>query len=153
MAETRTLMPIGQASRASGVSAKMIRYYDEIDLFRPKARSDTGYRLFSESDVHALRFIKRARDLGFSVDEIRHLLALWQDQGRASADVKALAMEHVRELETRIQQLQAMARTLRHLASHCQGNDRPECPILDDLAGIADACAEAGNGTCADSGQ
>ncbi len=136
MRTTDMLMPIGQAAQASGVSAKMIRYYDEIDLFRPKARSDSGYRLFSETDIHALRFIKRARDLGFSVDEIRHLLALWQDQSRASADVKALAMEHVRELEDRIEQLQAMARTLRHLASHCQGNDRPECPILDDLAGI-----------------
>ncbi|MCC5859592.1 MAG: Cu(I)-responsive transcriptional regulator [Ectothiorhodospiraceae bacterium] len=139
-------MTIGQAARASGVSAKMIRYYDDIDLFRPEARSDTGYRLFSPTDVHALRFIKRARDLGFSVDEIRRLLTLWQDQSRASADVKALAMEHVRELEARIQQLEAMVRTLRHLADHCQGNERPECPILDDLAGQASPEADAVTG-------
>lgn len=135
MEQAVKLMTIGQAASASGVSAKMIRYYDDIDLFRPEARSGSGYRLFSERDVHALRFIKRARDLGFSVEEIRQLLALWQDQSRASADVKALAMEHVEELEERIEKLQAMVRTLRHLASHCQGNDRPECPILDDLSG------------------
>ncbi len=147
MAASGKLMTIGQAAKASGVSAKMIRYYDEIDLVRPKARSETGYRLFSATDVHALRFIKRARDLGFSVEEIRQLLALWQDQSRASADVKALAMEHVRELEARIEQLEAMVRTLRHLARHCQGNDRPECPILDDLAGRQSPEPRARTGT------
>ncbi len=128
-------MTIGQAASASGVSAKMIRYYDEIDLYRPTARSGTGYRLFQQQDIHALQFIKRARDLGFSVEEIRRLLALWQDQERASADVKALALQHVADLEDRIEQLQAMVRTLKHLARHCRGNERPDCPILDDLAG------------------
>ncbi|MCC5811920.1 MAG: Cu(I)-responsive transcriptional regulator [Ectothiorhodospiraceae bacterium] len=128
-------MTIGQAATASGVSAKMIRYYDEIDLYQPAGRSSSGYRLFQQQDVHALQFIKRARDLGFSVEEIRQLLALWQNQGRASADVKALAMQHVEDLESRIEQLQAMVRTLRHLAEHCKGNERPDCPILDDLAG------------------
>lgn len=128
-------MNIGQAARASGVSAKMIRYYEETGLIRPAARTGSGYRDFSETDVHTLGFIRRARDLGFSVAEIADLLALWQDRERAAGDVKALALAHVADLRRRIGELEAMARTLEGLAHRCHGDDRPDCPILDDLAG------------------
>ncbi|MBM6595179.1 Cu(I)-responsive transcriptional regulator [Microvirga pudoricolor] len=127
-------MNIGEAARVSGVSAKMVRYYESIGLIRSVTRTQSGYRVYSDDDVHALRFIRRARSLGFSVDETSQLLALWHDKSRASADVKAFALKHVAELETKIAELQAMSRTLQHLASHCHGNDRPDCPILDDLA-------------------
>jgi Cu(I)-responsive transcriptional regulator len=127
-------MNIGEAARVSGVSAKMVRYYESIGLIRPVTRTQSGYRVYGDDDVHALRFIRRARSLGFSVDETSQLLALWHDKSRASADVKAFALKHVAELETKIAELQAMSRTLQHLASHCHGNDRPDCPILDDLA-------------------
>ena len=127
-------MNIGEAAAGSGVSAKMIRYYESIGLIGPAARSAALYRVYGEDELHTLRFIRRARDLGFSLEETRDLLALWRDRSRASADVKALATAHIRELEAKAAELQAMADTLRHLAAHCHGNDRPDCPILNDLA-------------------
>jgi Cu(I)-responsive transcriptional regulator len=130
-------MNIGEASVASGVSAKMIRYYESIRLIEAPVRTEAGYRVYGAMDVHALRFIKRARTLGFSIEEMRGLLALWRDKSRASADVKALALQHVHDLEAKIAELQAMSRTLRHLAGTCHGDDRPDCPILDDLAAPA----------------
>ena len=130
-------MNIGEAASASGVSAKMIRYYETIGLIAAPDRSAAGYRRYGNADVHTLRFIRRARDLGFKVDEMRALLALWRDRSRASADVKALALAHVGELEKRIAELRGMADTLSHLARHCHGDDRPDCPILADLAAPA----------------
>lgn len=128
-------MIIGDAAKASGVSAKMIRYYESVGLIPEAARTDAGYRVYTDSEVHALRFIRRARDLGFSVKAIAQLLALWQDRDRSSADVKTFALMHVEELHAKIAELKAMARTLQHLADHCSGDDRPDCPILADLAG------------------
>lgn len=127
-------MNIGEAAKFSGVSAKMIRYYEQIGLVPQAARSDSGYRHYSSSDVHSLRYIRRARDLGFSVEQISELLVLWRDRDRASADVKAMALSHVAGLKAKIAELQAMAQTLEHLADHCHGNDRPDCPIIADLA-------------------
>jgi MerR family copper efflux transcriptional regulator len=127
-------MNIGQAAAQSGVSAKMIRYYESIGLIAAPARTEAGYRVYAGDEVHTLRFIKRARTLGFSVDETRELLALCRDKTRASADVKRFAEAHIREIETRIAELQGMAKTLRHLAHCCQGDHRPDCPILEDLA-------------------
>lgn len=126
-------MNIGQAAEASGVSAKMIRYYEQNGLIPPAARTESGYRVYSEQDVHMLRFIRRARDLGFSVDAIGDLLDLWRDQSRQSADVKQLALEHVRSLRQKIGELEAMADTLEDLATNCSGDHRPDCPILNDL--------------------
>jgi Cu(I)-responsive transcriptional regulator len=128
------MMNIGQASKFSGVSAKMIRYYEQIGLIPQAIRSDAGYRHYSSPDVHSLRFIRRSRDLGFSVEQISELLILWRDRDRASADVKAMALSHAAGLNAKIAELQAMAQTLEHLANHCHGNDRPDCPILADLA-------------------
>jgi Cu(I)-responsive transcriptional regulator len=125
---------IGRAAELSGVSAKMIRHYEALELIAPAARTLGDYRVYTASDIHALRFVRRARDLGFSIDEIRALLALWNDQRRASRQVKRLALKHVAELDTRIEELQAMRATLMDLAEHCHGDARPECPILDDLA-------------------
>ncbi|VXC96842.1 DNA-binding transcriptional activator of copper-responsive regulon genes [Bosea sp. 125] len=127
-------MNIGQAATASGVSAKMIRYYESIGLIEPPVRTEAGYRIYTAEEIHELRFIKRARTLGFSIEEARQLLALWRDKSRASADVKRFAMKHVRDLENKIEELQAMSLTLRHLARTCHGDDRPECPILADMA-------------------
>jgi Cu(I)-responsive transcriptional regulator len=127
-------MNIGEASSASGVSAKMIRYYESIGLIEPPGRTQSNYRVYGSDDVHTLRFIKRARTLGFSVEETATLLELWRDKSRASADVKAVATGHIKELETKIVELQGMVRTLKHLADCCGGNDRPNCPILEDLA-------------------
>ncbi len=126
-------MNIGDAARASGVSAKMIRYYEETGLIPPAARSGSGYRIYAEQDVHMLRFIRRARDLGFSVDGIRELLSLWRDRDRHSADVKRVALAHVAELRVKIRELEDMASTLETLAASCHGNDRPDCPILSEL--------------------
>jgi MerR family transcriptional regulator, copper efflux regulator len=133
-------MNIGEAAKTSGVSAKMIRYYEEVGLLPPARRSGNGYRHYGESDVHTLRFIRRARDLGFSLEVVEQLLALWRDQDRASAEVKAIALAHVRELEDKIAALESMRRTLRRLARECHGDHRPDCPILDDLAGAEGVC-------------
>jgi MerR family gold-responsive transcriptional activator of gol and ges genes len=127
-------MNIGQAARASGVSAKMIRYYEQTGLIAAAARAESGYRVYTDKDVHTLRFVRRARDLGFSVEGIGELLGLWRDRSRHSADVKRLAMVQVADLRRRISDLQGMAATLEALADCCHGDDRPECPILVDLA-------------------
>jgi Cu(I)-responsive transcriptional regulator len=127
-------MNIGQAAEASGVSAKMIRYYESIGLIPKTVRTQAGYRVYSDSDVHTLRFIRRSRDLGFPVEQIGDLVSLWQDRDRASKDVKRVALEHVEVLERKIAELQQMAGTLRHLARHCHGDTRPDCPILEELA-------------------
>lgn len=125
---------IGEAAALSGVSAKMIRHYEAIGLMPVAHRTFANYRLYSGSDVHRLRFIKRARTLGFSLKQIEALLGLWTDPRRSSAEVKRLARKHIRELEGRIAEMQAMQRTLETLARHCHGDARPDCPILDDLA-------------------
>jgi len=127
-------MNIGDAARASSVSAKMIRHYESIGLIGAARRTDAGYRVYSAQDVQVLQFIHRARALGFSLDRIRDLLALWQDKGRASADVRALAREHIGELNRKIAEMEAMRRTLEKLAASCHGDSRSDCPILDDLA-------------------
>lgn len=128
---------IGEAAALSGVTAKMIRHYESIGLIPEAARTAAGYRLYSDEDVHRLRFVKRARALGFSMKQIGILLALWSDRSRASAEVKSLALEHAQDLGTRIAEMQAMQRTLEELARRCHGNQRPDCPILDDLGGDA----------------
>ena len=136
-------MNIGEAAKASGVSAKMIRHYEESG-FIPKAhRSVSGYRLYRDEDVHVLRFVRRARDLGFSLTEIKALLGLWGNRRRASADVKKLASKHIAELDAKIAESQAMRRTLMDLVENCHGDQRPECPILDDLARV-EAVRETG---------
>jgi MerR family transcriptional regulator, copper efflux regulator len=127
-------MNIGQAASASGVSAKMIRYYESIGLIPKTVRTESGYRVYSDHDVHTLRFIRRSRDLGFSVEQIADLVSLWQDRERASKDVKAIALDHVGVLERKIRELQEMASTLKHLARNCHGDARPHCPIIEELA-------------------
>ena len=129
-------MNIGEASSATGVSAKMIRYYESIGLIRAPLRTESNYRVYSSDEVHTLRFVKRARTLGFSVEETATLLGLWQDKDRASAEVKDIATGHIAALETKIVELQSMVKTLKHLAHCCGGDNRPDCPILDDLAGV-----------------
>ena len=128
-------MNIGQASRATGVSTKMIRYYESVGLIRPADRTDSNYRDFGERDLNDLRFIRRARSLGFSVEEISRLLSLWRDHNRPSREVKAMAEKHLVDLDSRILEMREMADTLRHLANCCAGDERPDCPILSDLAG------------------
>lgn len=129
---------IGEASKRSGVSAKMIRHYEALGLLKQARRTDAGYRLYDEADVHTLRFVRRARDLGFAIKEIQHLVGLWHNRRRASADVRRIAQTHIAALETKIAELQAMRRTLEHLVHDCHGDARPDCPILDDLAeGVA----------------
>jgi len=135
------MLNIGQAAAFSDLSAKMIRYYEQIGLIPQAERSAAGYRTYSTQEARSLRFIRRARDLGFPVEQIAELLTLWNDRGRASADVKAVALAHVAGLRTRIAELEAMAQTLEHLAEHCHGNDRPDCPIIADLAEQTDAAA------------
>lgn len=125
---------IGDAARASGVTAKMIRHYESIGLVKAPRRTDAGYRLYSEQEVRVLQFIHRGRALGFSLEQIRDLLALWEDKHRASADVRALAQSHIAELNRKIAEMEAMRRTLESLAASCHGDDRSDCPILDDLA-------------------
>jgi Cu(I)-responsive transcriptional regulator len=127
-------MNIGQAAKASGVSAKMIRHYEGIGLIQAADRAMSGYRVYGTREVETLRFIRRARDLNFSTEQIKELLSLWQDRSRASADVKRFALEHVAILEVRMRDLQEMVGTLKHLASHCHGDDRPDCPIISDLS-------------------
>ena len=128
-------MNIGQASSASGVSSKMIRYYESIDLIPKAARRGAGYRDYGDTDVHMLRFIRRARDLGFSLERIADLLRLWSDRRRRNAEVKAIALGHVTELKRRARELDEMADALKHLASACEGDGRPECPIIKGLEG------------------
>lgn len=127
-------MNIGEAAKATGISVKMLRYYEEIGLVRPALRAYSGYRVYSDKNIAMLRFVRRARDLGFQVKQIASLLDLWQDGSRASADVKALALDHVRELEQRRRELEEMIGTLQHLAHHCHGDSRPDCPILTGLS-------------------
>jgi MerR family transcriptional regulator, copper efflux regulator len=127
-------MNIGQAAEASGLPAKTIRYYEDIGLVPPAARRDSGFRDYGTRDVHVLRFVARARGLGFTVEECRQLLALWQDQDRAAGDVKRLTQERIALIDDKIAQLQALRATLDHLARSCHGGDRPDCPILDGLA-------------------
>ena len=130
-------MNIGTAARKSGVSAKTIRYYEGIGLIPQAARTANGYRDYGPTDVEILRFIHRARGLGFSVKDVANLVALWRDRSRASADVKALALRHIVEVERRIADLETVRRTLVDLTDRCHGDDRPDCPILEDLAGHA----------------
>lgn len=127
-------MNIGQAAKLSGVNAKLIRHYESIGIIPKASRSESGYRTYSETDVHILSFVKRSRNLGFSMKEIKKLVSLWRNKSRASAEVKALATKHVSEMEQKIQELQAMVKTLKHLAKNCHGDHRPDCPILNDLA-------------------
>lgn len=131
----RGLRDIGQASKASGVSVKMIRHYEAIGLLKNVARTFANYRVYTMNDVHTLRFIKRARTLGFAIEDIRELLALWQNRSRSSAAVKKVAGAHLTSLRQKIMEMQAMVATLEHLTHHCHGDHRPDCPILDDLAG------------------
>jgi MerR family copper efflux transcriptional regulator len=126
-------MKIGEVSTASGVSQRMIRHYEKIGLIPAAPRRDSGYRDYDQRDLHTLRFIGHARDLGFPVEDIRLLLALWTDRSRSSADVKKLALSRASQLRDRIAVLEQMRRTLEHLAESCHGDDRPECPILDGL--------------------
>ena len=128
------LLDIGRASKASGVSIKMIRHYESIGLLTKVARTFANYRVYRESDVHTLRFIKRARALGFSIEDIKELVGLWQNKSRSSASVKKIAGKHADTLKAKIAELQAMVSTLEHLTRHCHGDHRPDCPILDDLA-------------------
>jgi len=140
-------MNIGQAAKASGVSAKMIRYYDSIGLVRPANRSGSNYREYGTREINELRFIKRARSLGFSVPEIVQLLSLWRDRARPSRDVKAIADRHVAELEARLTEMQAMVDTLQRLSRACAGDARPDCPILLDLGDEeGDEMAKSGQG-------
>ena len=125
---------IGEAARRAGVSARMVRHYETLNLLPAIARTGSGYRQYSKADVHTLRFIRRSRDLGFSMDEIALLLELWRNQGRASSSVKRIAQQHIAALGERIAALQAMQRSLQSLVDCCRGDDRPDCPILDDLA-------------------
>jgi len=128
-------MNIGEAAKASGVSAKMIRHYESVGLLPPASRTDAGYRQYGEKDLRTLQFIRRSRDLGFSIEEIRGLVSLWQDRTRPSRDVKALAKQHLDFLDRKLEELQSMKRALAHLVSCCHGDERPDCPILESLAG------------------
>lgn len=130
-----SVMNIGEAAAASGVTAKMIRHYEDMQLIPEASRTLAGYRMYSDKDVHILRFVRRARGLGFSIKQIADLLGLWRDQSRSSARVKALALEHIAELEHKIAEMQTMKTELERLAHCCHGDHRPECPILEQLAG------------------
>ena len=127
-------MNIGEASRASGVNSKMIRYYESIGLLEDVGRSANGYRTYNQNDVHTLAFIRRARCLGFSIDQIQTLMELWRDKDRSSAEVKAIAQGQIAELQAKIEELAPMQRTLEHMVACCAGDNRPDCPITDDLS-------------------
>ena len=127
-------MNIGQAAEASGLPPKTIRYYESVGLIPAAKRAGSGYRVYGETDIQNMRFIRRARDLGFSVETVEQLLSLWQDRNRPSSEVKSLALRHLEALDRKIAELEAMRRTILHLADHCQGDERPDCPILDDLS-------------------
>jgi len=139
---------IGEAARLAGVSAKMVRHYESLGLLGGVQRTDSGYRLYGQADVHRLRFIRRSRELGFSMTEIAELLGLWGNQERTSASVKRIAQHHVDELSRRIAAMQAMQRSLQQLLQCCSGDERPECPILDDLAGLHEAEAKPRASPC-----
>jgi len=128
-------MNIGDAAKASGVSAKMIRHYESVGLLPPASRTEAGYRQYGENDLRTLQFIRRSRDLGFSIEEIRGLVSLWQDRTRPSREVKALAKQHLDFLDRKLEELQSMKHALAHLVSCCHGDERPDCPILESLAG------------------
>ena len=130
----RGLLDIGRASKASGVSVKMIRHYEAIGLLKNVARTNANYRVYNESDVHTLRFIRRARTLGFAMQDIRQLLAMWQNRMRTSSSVKKIAASHMQDLKRRIVEMQSMVATLEHLTHNCHGDGRPECPILEEFA-------------------
>lgn len=127
-------MNIGEAAHATGISAKMIRHYESVGLFPTPSRTEAGYRQYSRSDVHTLRFIRHARDLGFSIAQIGELVSLWHDRARPSRQVKALAQAHIQELQKKAEDLLAMKATLENLVDRCRGDGRPECPIIDSLA-------------------
>lgn len=129
-------MNIGEAANASGVTAKMIRYYESVGLIRQAARTESGYRQYTDNEVQTLRFIKRSRELGFSIERIKTLLGLWEDRSRRSADVKKLARQYIEELDRDIEKLQSIRNQLNHLANCCHGDNRPDCPIIDDLASV-----------------
>jgi len=133
-------MNIGQAADASGVTAKMIRYYESIGLISAASRTDAGYRQYTDRDVQTLRFIKRSRDLGFSIERIKTLLGLWEDRGRKSSDVKKLARQYIAELDRDIEKLQTIRNELQNLANSCHGDQRPDCPILEELATARHGC-------------
>lgn len=128
------MMNIGEAARETGVSAKMIRHYERVGLMPGASRTDAGYRQYGDKDLGTLRFIRRSRDLGFSIEQIRALLGLWQDRHRPSREVKALAEAHIEALDAKLRELQAMKATLVHLVHCCHGDDRPDCPIIETLA-------------------
>jgi Cu(I)-responsive transcriptional regulator len=134
---------IGQAAERACVTPKMVRHYESLGLLPKVHRTEAGYRVYTDNEVHTLRFIKRSRDLGFSIPEIAQLLKLWQDRRRSSANVKKLAAQHVEELERKIKELEAMRKSLRHLIHCCNGDDRPDCPILEDLEGALNGKAAA----------
>lgn len=135
------MMTIGEAARESGVSAKMIRYYEESGLIPAAGRTGSGYRTYGPKEVQVLRFVRRARDLGFPMEKVADLLALWRDRDRASADVKRLAQDQISALDQRIREMEAMKASLSHLVHCCAGDDRPDCPILEDLGGHLPAAA------------
>ena len=137
------MLNIGQAATASGVSAKMIRHYEAVGLLPAAARTQSGYRQYAEADVRTLRFIRHSRDLGFSIQEIGRLLGLWQDRARPSREVKALARQHIRDLDAKAQELLAMKSALEHLVHGCRGDDRPDCPIIESLAADQPPAASA----------
>ena len=137
-------MNIGQAAKASGVSAKMLRYYESVGLLPAAGRTEAGYRVYSEQDIGTLRFVRRARDLGLPLDSIKRLIGLWQDEDRASADVKRIATEHAAEMRAKIAEMTRMCEALERMADACHGDDRPECPILDEIA-EGDHCAAGGH--------
>lgn len=128
-------MNIGQAAKLSGVSAKMVRHYESLGLLPAVARTDAGYRQYADREVHTLRFIRRARDLGFSMAEIGELLKLWQNQRRSSGNVKKIAQKHLADIDAKMAEMAAMRKTLQHLVHCCSGDERPDCPILEELAG------------------
>ena len=134
--DSPTRLTIGQAAKGSGISAKMIRYYERVGLIPDASRTEAGYRTYDAQDVHALVFIRRARDLGFTVKKIKELLRLWQDHTRSSSEVQALARAHVEELTHQLHQLQSIIDTLSHLVTHCHGDERPDCPIIKNLADL-----------------
>lgn len=127
-------MNIGEAAKLSGVNAKLIRHYESIGIIPKASRSDAGYRIYSENEVHILSFVKRSRKMGFSMKEIKKLVSLWRNKSRASGEVKILATKHIEEMELKILELQEMVKTLKHLSKNCHGDNRPDCPIINDLA-------------------